>query len=92
MVLVDGMPALYLDRSHRGLLTFPAADETVALALGALVRDPVALGGKGLSIERIDGVPAIESPLAAGLRDAGFAQGFRGFTWRPDRMGSLAHA
>ena len=93
VVLVDGMPALYLDRSHRGLLTFPAVDETtVALALGALVHDPVALGGKGLSIERVDGVPAIDSPLVPSLREAGFAQGFRGFTRRQERTGSLAHA
>jgi len=94
VVLLDGVPLLYLDRSRRGILTFPAASEerSVLLAVCALAADPVALGGRGLSIERIDGVPAMESPLAPLLREAGFAQGFRGFTRRPERAEALAHA
>jgi ATP-dependent Lhr-like helicase len=94
VVLVDGTPLLYLDRSHRGLMTFPAAaDERLALlALLGLARDGVALGNKGLSIERVDGIPATESGLAPLLREAGFAQGFRGFTRRPERAEAMAHA
>lgn len=94
VVLIDGTPVLYLDRAHRGLLTFPAAAEqdVALLALLALARDSVSLGSKGLSVERVDGVPAIESELAALLREAGFAQGFRGFTRRPERAEAMAHA
>ncbi len=93
VVLVNGEPIFYLDRSHRGLLSFPATDEGSALtALLALGRDRVSLGTKGLSIERIDGSPAMESPFAPILREAGFAQGFRGFTRRPERAEALAHA
>ena len=91
---MDGTPVLYLDRSHRGLLTFPAAtDKRLALlALLQLGRDAVSLGNKGLSLERIDGVPAMESGLGPLLREAGFVQGFRGFTRRPERAEAMAHA
>ena len=94
VVLVDGQPILYLDRSHKGIQTFPdAADESRArLAIFALAGDRVALGSKGLSIERIDGAPADEWPLADLLRDAGFVQGFRGLTKRPERAEAMAHA
>lgn len=93
VVLADGAAVLYLDRSHRGILTFPGAeDETTLLAVLALGQDRAALGSKGLSIERIDAVPAMESPLAPVLREAGFAQGFRGFTRRPERAEAMAHA
>ncbi|MGE3075714.1 MAG: DEAD/DEAH box helicase [Dehalococcoidia bacterium] len=94
VVLVNGDPVLYLDRGHRGLLTFPAAEseDLLAEAINALSIDPIALGSKGLSIERIDGLPAAESSLAASLLDAGFAKGFRGFTRRPLRSEAFAHA
>ncbi|MEO8539683.1 MAG: DEAD/DEAH box helicase, partial [bacterium] len=94
VVLVDGVPVVYLDRGHRGLLTFPSASDVdlLGLAVVALGADRVALGSKGLSIERIDGVPAMESPLGPALREAGFGQGFRGFTKRPERAEAMAHA
>lgn len=94
LYMVDGRPVLYLDRGHRGLLTFPAvADEALArLAVGCLASDSVVLGGRGLSIERVDGNPVLESPLAGLLREAGFAQGFRGLTRRSDRSEAMAHA
>jgi len=93
VVLVDGWPVLYLDRSHRGVLTFPnAAEASLAAAAQALSGDAVALGAKGLSIERIDGAPADESPLAPVLLELGFARGFRGFTKRPLRAEAVAHA
>jgi ATP-dependent Lhr-like helicase len=92
--LIDGEPVLYLDRSHRGLLTFPAANDEalLAMAITALAEDSVAVGAKGLSIERINGEPAYESHLGHALRNAGFAQGFRGLTLRPPRAQAMAHA
>ena len=94
VVLVNGDPVLYLDRGHRGLLTFPAAEseDLLAEAVAALAVDGVALGSKGLSIDRIDGQPAMDSPLGRTLLEAGFAKGFRGFTKRPLRAEALAHA
>jgi ATP-dependent Lhr-like helicase len=93
VVLVDGVPVLYLDRSHRGLLTFPGNEDSALFeAARALSGDGVSLGAKGLSIERIDGAPADESQLAAVLLDLGFARGFRGLTKRPERAEAAAHA
>ena len=48
-------------------------------ALASLVKD-----GRLRKIEltRIDGMPAVESPLADRLRETGFADGYRGLTLR----------
>jgi hypothetical protein len=62
------------------------------MAITALAEDSVAVGTKGLSIERINGEPAYESQLGHALRNAGFAQGFRGLTLRPPRAQAMAHA
>jgi hypothetical protein len=35
-----------------------------------------------IELTRIDGAPAVESPIADALRDAGFADGYRGLTIR----------
>ena len=94
VVLVDGVPVLYLAAGRKALLTFPAArDEAqLALAVAALAEDMGSLGGKGLSIERVDGGPVAESPVAAALMEAGFTRGFRGLTKRPQRAGGPARA
>ena len=94
VVLVNGEPVLYLDRGKRGLLTFPAtaSEDLLREAVQALGADPISLGSKGLALERIDGEPAVDSPIAAVLLDSGFAKGFRGYTKRPLRAEELAHA
>ncbi|HSJ31399.1 MAG TPA: hypothetical protein VK933_08200, partial [Longimicrobiales bacterium] len=78
VVLVDGVPVLYLDRDGRRLRTFAdAGDDAVARALPAL-RD-VARGrpSRTLSIERIGPDAAIRSPLAPLLQEAGFQHDYR---------------
>ncbi|VVJ16734.1 Probable ATP-dependent helicase lhr (EC [Amycolatopsis camponoti] len=71
-VLVDGVPALYVERGGRSLLSFteerqPLSD--AAQALSAAVRE----GWLGqLSVQRADGEQALTSELADVLRDAGF--------------------
>ncbi|MGB4861833.1 MAG: hypothetical protein WBO97_05195, partial [Tepidiformaceae bacterium] len=94
VVLVNGEPVLYLDRGKRGLLTFPAtaSEDLLREAVQALGADPISLGSKGLALERIDGEPAVDSPIAAVLLDSGFAKGFRGYTKRPLRAEEMAHA
>jgi ATP-dependent helicase Lhr and Lhr-like helicase len=81
VVLSGGAAAAYLERGARSLLTFEAAAET-----GAWVDALIGLVKEGrvrkLELQRIDGVPASESPLAERLRDAGFADGYRGLTVR----------
>ncbi|GDY30352.1 DEAD/DEAH box helicase [Gandjariella thermophila] len=71
-VLVDGVPALYVERGGRSLLSF-TEDETVlrsaADALAGAVRD----GWLGqLAVERADGEGALASGLGQILREVGF--------------------
>jgi ATP-dependent helicase Lhr and Lhr-like helicase len=94
VVMVAEEPVLYLERGGRSLLTL--GDPAVALAgaahaaqgqaeplhaaLRALV-DAVRGGRVGkLALERIDGAPAISSPLAKTLAEMGFHYGPRRFT------------
>jgi ATP-dependent Lhr-like helicase len=81
VVLSGGAAAAYLERGARSLLTFEPAAETGAWvdALIGLVKDGRI---RKLELQRIDGLPAAESPLAERLRDAGFAEGYRGLTVR----------
>ncbi|KAA2254968.1 ATP-dependent helicase [Solihabitans fulvus] len=71
-VLVDGVPALYVERGGRSLLSF-TEDETAlrsaAEALSRAVRD----GWLGqLAVQRADGEGALGSRLALVLQEAGF--------------------
>ena len=81
--LVNGEPVVYLERGRKSLLTLPAAGDRELLvpALSALV-EKAPDGGRGWSIEKIDGGPPAESPLAAALRALGFADGYRGLVLR----------
>ncbi|MFK5584415.1 Lhr family ATP-dependent helicase [Serinicoccus sp. LYQ131] len=79
VVLVDGVPALYLERGGRSALTFATGPQTsgddlwpdVAGALATAVRQGAL---RGLTITKIDGAGALgsEHPLAAALTAAGF--------------------
>jgi ATP-dependent Lhr-like helicase len=93
VVLVDGECAAYVERGGRGLVTFPtsgsAAGSTSAIAAGdddtpvwaeALVEAHKQGRLPRLRIERIDDEPARTSPHAAGLRAAGFGDGYKGLT------------
>jgi len=93
VILVDGEPVFFLERSGKGLLTFPAtSDQHIEVGVAALLQYSAKLGGRGFSLERIDGGPALDSALAQRLIRAGFAVGFRGLTYRPARTGELTHA
>jgi len=86
VVLVDGAPALYLERSGRGLLTLPAfADPEVATS--ALAALPGLLAPRGpmreVRLERVDRVPPAESALAEALRGLGFRPSYRSWLLRP---------
>jgi ATP-dependent Lhr-like helicase len=80
VVLVDGAPALYLERSGRGVLTFPSAGGPEALtraaeALRGLFADR---RRRALRVERIDGAPALEAPGRAAFERAGFRAEYKG--------------
>ncbi|WP_410588566.1 DEAD/DEAH box helicase [Amycolatopsis sp. lyj-23] len=71
-VLVDGVPALYVERGGRSLLSFTEERQPLseaAQALSAAVRE----GWLGqLSVQRADGEQALTSELAEVLQEAGF--------------------
>ncbi|NIH87950.1 ATP-dependent helicase [Amycolatopsis granulosa] len=72
VVLVDGVPALYVERGGRSLLSFTEDEPTLKAAAHALSR-AVREGWLGqLAVQRADGEQALTSALADVLRDAGF--------------------
>jgi ATP-dependent Lhr-like helicase len=100
VILVNGEPVLYLDRGGRSVITLPAFDAPAdgssihagALAVHALTGLADDAGGRGITLDRIDGEPATQSPLAARFTAAGFVPGFRGLTYRPTPSGVLSRA
>jgi ATP-dependent Lhr-like helicase len=72
-VLDDGRLKLYLERGGRSLLTI---GEVSAEHLRALIGMAV-LAGR-VEVQRVDGVPVMDSPLNALLREAGFTSTHRG--------------
>ena len=86
LVLVDGAPALFLERSGRGWVTLPAfADPAVADAALAAVVGLLAPAGplRELRLERVDRLPPAESALAPRLRELGFRPSYRSWLLRP---------
>jgi ATP-dependent Lhr-like helicase len=83
VVLVDGVPVLYLERNGEGLLTFPAADDPELAGLAAAALSSLVTRGlrRELRIATVDGVPAAGSPLRGALESAGFRPGYRGLIW-----------
>jgi ATP-dependent helicase Lhr and Lhr-like helicase len=78
VVLVDGEPALYLDRNGRRLRTFAAASaEAIERALPALRTIARAAPRGALVLDKIDDQAAIRSALAPALRAAGFVDDYR---------------
>ena len=80
-VLLQGELVAWLDRRGHHLVTFPPAadDDRWVEALVHLVKDGRV---RSLEVRKIDGGPAGESPHAATLRAAGFADGYRGLVVR----------
>jgi ATP-dependent Lhr-like helicase len=80
VVLVDGEPAVYLERGAKTLTTFEAAREAEWVdALASLVKDGRL---RRIELTRIDGEPAGGSPFAEHLRSIGFVDGYRGLVLR----------
>jgi ATP-dependent Lhr-like helicase len=83
VVLISGEPILYLERGGKAMQTLVAAgDERLAAALSALVahvREGRA-AVRRLPLEKVDGVPALSSPLGSLLIQVGFQEGPRRLT------------
>ena len=85
MVLVDGEPAVFLERGGRSLVRFPAGcvDANAAAWAEALTRLVKDGRFRSLEIGKVDGAPVAESvDAAAALRAAGFVDGYRGLVLR----------
>jgi ATP-dependent Lhr-like helicase len=81
-VLDSGELVLYLERGGRSLLTNgPVRPDYVRALLG------VATNAGKVEIQRVDGLPVMESPIAAMLREAGFASTHRGLVAYGGRSG-----
>ncbi len=83
VVLVQQEPAIFVERGGRGLLTLIESEHdsgAVAAGLRALAGAVRAGRVPKLALERIDGAPAISSPLADILVEMGFASGPRRLT------------
>ncbi len=83
VVIVDGEPAIFLERGGKSLVTFPRSPELDHWpeALQSLAKD-----GKlrRLDIARVDGEPITASPeIKQRLEEAGFNDGYKGLTFRP---------
>ncbi len=80
VVLHEGVPMVWFDRRSHHVVVFPsgAADPVWAAALASLVST-----GRERSVEvrKVDGGP-VPDHVASGLRDAGFADGYRGLVLR----------
>jgi len=71
-VIDDGRLVLYLERGGRSLLT---NGEVLPAHLQALIG--LATSAGRVELQKVDGVPAMDSPLRGALRDAGFSQTHR---------------
>jgi ATP-dependent Lhr-like helicase len=80
VLLHNGDPVAWLDRSSHSLVTWAAADDAPWCdRLAALVKDGEA---RGLEISKIDGEPARQSKWHEALLTAGFVDGYRGLVLR----------
>jgi ATP-dependent Lhr-like helicase len=95
LVLVDGAPALYVERGGRGLLRLPAFDDAeVARAALPALRLLLTPAGpmRELRLERVDRLPVAESTLADALREIGFRPTYRSWLLQPQAGGATGRA
>ncbi|HLZ30910.1 MAG TPA: DEAD/DEAH box helicase [Chloroflexota bacterium] len=82
VVLVDGEPTLYVERSHKGLIVLPAFEQYAPHAIDALRRLAENAPRRELALERVDGETILGSPLRPLLEHAGFNREYLGLTLR----------
>jgi ATP-dependent Lhr-like helicase len=81
VVLVAGEPILYLERGGRAIQTLVGPDDgRLDSSLSALVEQVRRGRIKRLALEKVDGEPALSSPLGPKLLALGFQEGPRRLT------------
>jgi ATP-dependent Lhr-like helicase len=88
VVLVDGDPTLYVERSRKGLVTLPAFEQSAPHAVGALRRLAEDAPRRELVIDRVDGEAVLSSAMRPILEQAGFRREYLGLALR---LPPLAH-
>ncbi|WP_245797666.1 DEAD/DEAH box helicase [Mangrovactinospora gilvigrisea] len=83
VVLVDGELVLYVERGGKSLLSWSEDDSVVGAAVSALAGAARADALGTVTVERVNGDPALTSPLAPVLEAAGFTATPRGLRLRP---------
>ena len=84
VVLIDGVPVLYVEPRSGKLVSFMAAsDAELELAIGQGVRAVAGAARRSVVIESIDGQPALLSRWATAFDYAGFRRDYRGFVSVP---------
>jgi hypothetical protein len=85
VVLADGVPLVWFDRSSHHLVTFPGATSSSAdgmVGWASVLADLVASGReRSVEVRRVDGGPVTDE-VAEALRAAGFVDGYRGLVRR----------
>ena len=88
---VEGEPVLFVDRGGRSLQTLVDADDVrVDQALQALVESVAQGRVRRLAVEKIDGEPAVASPMTERLVALGFRSGPRRLTLSADHVTASA--
>lgn len=72
VVLVDGALVLYVERGGKTVLCFDAAEAVLAVAAPALVGALRIARVEKLSMQKVNGAPILDTPLARALVAAGF--------------------
>ena len=79
MVLVEGEPALYVERGGKSILVWGADDAAHEAAAKALVRSDVGAPTGRATLTKVNGRPLTEhEPIAGALHAAGFLATPRG--------------
>ncbi|MFT4306435.1 MAG: ATP-dependent helicase, partial [Microbacterium sp.] len=86
VVLVDGAPALYLERGGRTALRFTDDQDVLDAAARSLADTARARRLETLTIEQANGEPVFGAALGRALRAAGFLETPRGLTLRRTRV------
>jgi ATP-dependent Lhr-like helicase len=82
VVSVEGEAVLFVEKGGRSILSFTSDAEALGHAAAALVRSVTEGAVGALTVERADGEPVFESPLARALEEAGFRPSSRGLRLR----------
>jgi ATP-dependent Lhr-like helicase len=87
VILVGGAPVLYLAANLHQLLTFPDAtrdDAALRAAVATLAELPRRLRRGSLTVVKVDGEPALDSPLLKPMLESGFVRDYRGLVAERD--------